>query len=245
MRATAGAIAGAALLGSLSTSVWAASLQVSPVSIEVLAPGAATTITLNNVGTDPLNAQIRVFRWVQTDGEEKLEPTDDVIASPPSASLAAATAYTVRLVRVSKQPIATGESYRLLVDELPESTPGQSSGVRLIMRYSVPVFFYPRQTAEPKLSWSLEQRGGQVYLSVTNSGDRHMRVAALKLREGTATATSFGDGLTGYVLGHSIMRWKIPGNSQRLGVGGPIVVSAQGDNGPISATLSAPAPSRR
>jgi fimbrial chaperone protein len=240
MRAIVGAVVAAACLVSLSTSPWAASLQVSPVSIEVPAPGAATTITLRNVGTDPLNAQIRVFRWVQTDGEEKLQPTDDMIASPPIATLAPNTDYTVRLVRVSKEPIATGEAYRLLVDELPEAVSGQSRTVRLVMRYSVPVFFYPRETVEPKLAWSLEERGGQVYLLATNSGDRHMRVASLKLRDGTTTVASFGDGLLGYVLGHSTMRWQIPGSPQRLSIGSPVVISAQGDTGPINAALSAP-----
>src|SRR5256885_668905 len=98
----------------------AASLQVAPVSLEVRAPGAATTITLRNEGTEPLNAQIRVFRWVQTGSEEKLVPTDDVVASPPLTTLAPKTDYTVRLVRVTKQPLSGGESYRLFVDEIPD-----------------------------------------------------------------------------------------------------------------------------
>jgi fimbrial chaperone protein len=57
-----------AFLLSLSTSPRAASLQVSPVSVEVPAPGAAATITLRNEGSNPLNAQIRVFRWSQVNG---------------------------------------------------------------------------------------------------------------------------------------------------------------------------------
>src|SRR6266480_3035066 len=67
--------------------LWAASLQVAPVSIEVTAPGAGATIKLHNEGTTKINTQIRVFRWVQIDGQEKLQPTDDVVASPPMARL--------------------------------------------------------------------------------------------------------------------------------------------------------------
>ena len=66
---------------------WAASLQVTPVMIEVAAPGAATTVKLRNDGATPLNAQIRVFRWSQVNGEDKLEPTTDVVASPPLTKL--------------------------------------------------------------------------------------------------------------------------------------------------------------
>jgi fimbrial chaperone protein len=228
-----------ASLISVSTSQ-AASLQVAPVSIEVQAPGAAATITLRNEGTNPLNAQIRVFRWTQANGQEKLEPTDDVVASPPLATLPPKTDYTVRLVRVTKRPIATGESYRLFVDELPDPKAQQNRVVTLVMRYSIPVFFYPPDTADAKLAWSVEQRSGRVYVSATNAGDRHVRISALMLRDGNGTTASFGNGLTGYVLGRSTMRWEIPGNFHRLGAGSPIVISGQSDHGPINVSLSAP-----
>src|SRR5207302_3878346 len=65
-----------ASLTALPTVLCAASLQVAPVNIEVQAPAAAATLRLHNVGTRPLNAQLRVFRWSQENGEEKLEPTD-------------------------------------------------------------------------------------------------------------------------------------------------------------------------
>jgi fimbrial chaperone protein len=35
----------------------------------------------------PVNVQIRVFRRSQNDGEERLEPTEDVVASPPRSPL--------------------------------------------------------------------------------------------------------------------------------------------------------------
>lgn len=211
---------------------------MSPVSLEVVAPGAAATLQLHNVGTAPLNAQIRVFRWTQLNGQEKLEPTDDVVASPPIASLAPKTDYTVRLVRVSKQPVFAAESYRLFVDELPDSAIRQNGTVTLVLRYSIPVFFYSREAAEAKLVWSVEQRGGHVYVSAVNGSDRHARISALKLEVGDGRVVNFGDGLTGYVLGHSAMRWVAPGKTHQLAAASPIVISAQSDRGPIRATPS-------
>ena len=108
------------------------------------------------------------------------------------------------------------------------------------MRYSIPAFFYPPDTAAAKLAWSVEQRSGRVYVSATNDGDRHVRIAALKLRDGNGATASFGNGLTGYVLGRSTMRWETTGNFLRLGASSPIVISAQGDYGPINASLPAP-----
>src|SRR6266508_5911005 len=72
----------------------AATLQVAPVLVEVMAPSMASTLTLRNDGRDPVFAQIRVFRWTQEGGQERLEPTDEVVASPPSVTLARNTDYT-------------------------------------------------------------------------------------------------------------------------------------------------------
>jgi fimbrial chaperone protein len=217
----------------------AASLQVAPVSIEVQAPSAAATFQLRNVGTSPLNAQIRVFRWVQTNGQEKLEPTSDVVVSPPITSLAPNTDYTVRLVRVSAQPVSNGESYRLLVDELPDPANQRNRAVNLVLRYSIPVFFYSRDTTDAQLVWSIEQRSGHVYVSAANNGDRHVRVSALKLQDVSGTTVPFSSGLTGYVLGHSIMRWAAPGKTHQFPTGNSVVISAQGDRGPIHAMSTA------
>src|SRR5579863_3912889 len=106
------------LLASPCGTLQAASLQVAPVLVEVPAPGAAATLKLRNEGTKPLDAQIRVFQWTQVDGADVLTPTNDVVASPPAASLRADTDYTVRIVRTKKEPVAKEEAYRLLIDEL-------------------------------------------------------------------------------------------------------------------------------
>src|SRR2546430_15709874 len=113
MRVHAFAALVTAFVSSASTS-HAASLQVAPVSVEIQAPGAAATLTLRNEGTSLLNAQIRVFRWTQVNGQEKLEPTDDVVASPPIATLSPKTDYTLRLGRVTKRPVPAGGSSQLV-----------------------------------------------------------------------------------------------------------------------------------
>ena len=92
----AAAAIAATLLVFLPASLRAASLEVSPISLTIPAPGAATTIHLRNVGDSPLNAQIRVFRWIQVNGEDKLEPTEDVIASPPATRLSGRSDQIVR-----------------------------------------------------------------------------------------------------------------------------------------------------
>jgi fimbrial chaperone protein len=232
-------VAVAAFLALLSSGMaWGASLQVAPVLVEVAAPGAAATLKLRNEGTTPIHAQIRVFRWSQVNGQEKLEPTHDVVASPPIATLSPRADYTVRLVRVNKAPVAHEESYRLMVDELPNGAGPRNRTVNLVLRYSIPVFFYPRDGAPAKLEWSVMQTGGKLYVEAKNSGDRHVRISALNLRDEHGSSVSFGRGLTGYVLGQSSMRWTFPPKHGPLNTARPILVSAQGDLGPISGSAS-------
>jgi fimbrial chaperone protein len=229
------AILSTTLLISAPTLAAAASLTVSPVSLDVAAPGATATIKLRNEGTAPLNAQIRVFKWIQENGEEKLEPTNEVVASPPLAKLTPGTDYTVRVVRTSKE--AAGATYRLLVDELPDPARARNGTITMVLRYSIPVFFYPVDVTRPKVTWSFTQRGGRWYVSATNNGGRHVRLSSLKLQGAHGQGISYGDGLVGYVLGNSTKSWPIA-NGKTLGLGATVAITAQGDAGPISASAT-------
>ncbi|WP_244510140.1 molecular chaperone [Rhizobium sp. AC27/96] len=148
----------------------AASLQVSPVSIDLAAPALASSVSLRNNNDRPVNAQVRVFKWTQVGGEDQLVPTSEVVASPPAATLQPGTTYTLRVARVG-QPVTNGESaYRLLIDELPDVNvrrPGND--VKLVVRYSIPVFFNDR-SANADLRWNIRREGGSLVAEATNTG---------------------------------------------------------------------------
>jgi fimbrial chaperone protein len=225
----------AVLMASPSAMLQAASLQVAPVSVEVTAPGAASTMKLRNEGTQPLDAQIRVFRWTQVDGVDTLTPADDVAASPPQVALRPKTDYVVRVVRTSKEPVAKEETYRLLIDELPSRTGVGAATVTIALRYSIPVFFTAPGIAAPKLSWELQQRNNKALIAVSNGGDRRIRLSKLKFTDSKGGIASFGDGLAGYVLGHSTKTFPVPASAKGFGAGGLASISAQSDVGPVEA----------
>jgi fimbrial chaperone protein len=220
----------------------AAALRVEPVLVEVFAPGAAAALTLRNGDASDVNVQIRVFRWSQANGKETLEPTADVAISPPAAKLAPEAEQLVRIVRVAKHPLQAEESYRIFVDQLPRNE-GKSPGtVNLLVRQSIPVFFSPLPAREPSLAWSLVHDGGKLVLSARNSGARRARISSLTLTA-AGKSVSFGNGLVGYALADSTMSWVVPGQARGFDAGGPVVVDAQSDRGPIHAAV--PAPARR
>jgi fimbrial chaperone protein len=215
----------------------AGSLQVDPVLIDVTAASAtASTVTLHNAGTTPINAQVRVFRWSQANGQEKLEPTDDVAASPPVLSIGPNGKNIVRIIRQSKQPIVGEESYRLLIDQLPDLAQQKNGGINLMVRYSIPVFFGAANKKSPTLAWSVAVKGDKVTLSARNTGDRRLRISALTLRDASGHRISLGAGLNGYALGQSTKSWIVPGHA--FAAQGSASVSGQSDGGPIQAVAS-------
>src|ERR1044072_9167593 len=179
MRSTVTALLAAALVGAAAAPAGAGTLQVEPVLVDVAAPGAASTVTLRNEGTTPIDAQIRVYKWAVVNGKEQLTPTNDVVASPPSGTLTPKGQYVARIVRTSKQPVSGEESYRLLVDQLPDLSQQRNGSVNLMVRYSIPVFFGAVNKKSPTVAWSIATQGDKVTLTAHNSGDRRLRISAL------------------------------------------------------------------
>jgi len=217
--------------------VTAAELQVRPVLIDVTAPGVSSTLTLTNKGTEKVNAQIRVFRWSQVNGQDKLVPTRDVVVSPPFIKMKSGGSYTVRVIKVSKKPLRGEESFRLIVDQIPDiNVKSRNVAVKFNVRYSIPVFFSPTRVSAPKVSWSYATKNGWLALSARNTGGSRLRVSNLKIKSGGGTVRTISPGLAGYVLAGSSMRWKQRGKLKGARQG--VRVLGRGNNEKISAKAS-------
>lgn len=228
------AVAMACLTAALPAS--AGSLQVSTTTLEVPAPGAATSLVLRNTGTAAISAQIRILKWEQSAGAEQLTATQDVVASPPFAAIEPGRDYTVRVVRVGRQPSQQEESYRLVIDELPTTDRNTSLGVKFAVRYSIPVFFTPAVRETGALAWHAQVRRGQFVLTATNNGNKRVRLSTLNIVAPGDVAIVRQDGLVGYVLGRSTMSWTFPVASGRI-QSEFASITANSDSGPINARI--------
>lgn len=215
----------------------ATSLQITPVRIDLPAGAGAAALTLRNQGNTPIHAQVRVFRWTQDDGNDALGATEEVVASPPIVRIQGGADQLVRIVRPAPATPSDrpgGEAaYRLLIDELPvpDAVP-DASGVKLQLRYSVPVFAgTPASTAPPRLVmhlWRNEDGNSEGnnkrgwILSVRNAGQRHARLSDIALVN-AGQRINVASGLFGYALPGAMRIWKInlpanfaPASSMRL-----------------------------
>lgn len=216
-------------------STHAAQLRVEPVLLELNAPAAAGSLTLRHDEEAEIVVQTRVMRWSQADGKETLEPTTDVVASPPTVKLSPGADYLVRVVRVSKRPVIGEESYRVIVDQLPNIRRQQTRAINLLIRHSIPVFFRNPQLSASNVGWSVAFDGDKLVVVARNSGDERLRIASLRVRDGAGATVSFGNGLVGYALGRSSMSWVAPNHPRGFGSGGSVSITAETDKGPINA----------
>lgn len=203
-----------AVLGALAASsilcapASAAALRVSPILLEGGA-GGDTALTLRNLEPRPMTVQVRVFRWTLRDGSDDLEPTDDVVASPPIVTVAPSEDYQVRLRRLVPGEPRGEESFRVVVDEVPNPDRQRNGTVAVVLRYVVPAFFTAADAAQPRLAWTFGVRDGRPVLRAANAGDRRIRVDDLGVRSGRGV-TTVRKGLAGYVLGRSEREWPLP-----------------------------------
>ncbi|AZQ51966.1 fimbrial biogenesis chaperone [Burkholderia cenocepacia] len=223
---------------SACTTACAATLQITPVTIELPPSAAAASMTLSNPGGRPIYGQVRTYRWTQENGTDVMTPTDALAASPPLLQIDANAEQLIRLVRTSRGTPAAEESYRVLIDELPAPGTPVDNGVTIRLRYSVPVFVEPDAApASPRLDWRVEPDGAAMRLAVDNRGGRRAQISAVRLVDARGVVHEVTRGLLGYALAGSTRRWPLKLNADAAAL---VRVQATVNAQPVDARLTPP-----
>lgn len=212
----------------------AAALRISPIGVDIRSDERAAAVTIFNSDNEPVTLQVRLFKWGQVDGEDRLEPATDLIASPPSLKIEPNKSFTLRVARTSTGAVAGELSYRLFIDELPKPIDPRavSQGVRMVLRTSMPVFVVDK-TAIARLAWRVWEDKDGIHAEATNSGLRHAKIGGLRLELADGSVLTLAQGLAGYVLAGSTKRfdYQAPSGTPfvHLKPGAPITVVAKND----------------
>lgn len=165
----------------------AASIRLSPVSVEILNDQSASSISLYNQSNESSDLQVRVFEWRQNAGQDQLIPTDEIAVSPPFLKLQPNDSYNLRVVRINPVPVSGEQTYRIIIDELPKPIDNRKvdQGVNVLLRSSLPLFVVNKD-AITKLTWSIQQEQNNSSLIINNVGNRHALLSNLTLVDTTA-----------------------------------------------------------
>ena len=165
----------------------AASIRLSPVSVEILSDQSASSISLYNQSNESSDLQVRVFEWRQNAGQDQLILTDEIAISPPFLKLQPNDSYNLRVVRINPVPVSGEQTYRIIIDELPKPIDNRKvdQGVNVLLRSSLPLFVVNKD-AMTKLTWSIQQEQNNSSLIINNVGNRHALLSNLTLVDTTA-----------------------------------------------------------
>lgn len=172
------------LLGLMLVCAWctarADGLQVSPIGLD-FAPGERVlALTVGNRGQDPLQVQVELKAWAQADGQERLEDSRAMLASPPQLRLEAGEQRVVRIGRRQIDSQACEHSFRLIVTEILPQPRGDVAPLRFRSRMVLPVFVRTQNDCPPALAARMES--GR--LSIHNTGSGHAKLSDLVLLSG-------------------------------------------------------------
>lgn len=203
----------ALLAGLMCADTSAASLQVYPVTLTYCNGEVARPLYLKNTGTESIGTQMRLYLWTQENHLERFTPTQDLISSPPVASIPANKQQLVRIVALNKDT-SREKAYRLIVDELPGlQSDLKNNQVKFLLRYSIPVFIScdKNQPQTNKILASVIKNKAKNQLVVRNLDAHAIKLSSVTVKT-AKTMIPITQGLLGYVLSNSEMSWEIPGN---------------------------------
>lgn len=211
----------ASIVSLYSLSSFAASLQVAPISVAFSPQEKAKEIWLTNTSERPIRAQTRVLIWSQVAGQDQVNPTRDLVASPSITEIKAGEQQLIRIIRIAPQNIAVEQTYRLLIDELPSSAQADAqTGLQLLLQYSIPVFIQPTDSIAMRNGLTLLNQVNFQYqnqqLIVTNNAKSHIRISELTYINPNGERIPLINGLVGYALAGQSMRWDIPESKKIL-----------------------------
>jgi fimbrial chaperone protein len=222
-------VAGIAILVA-GAAAHAQSLTVLPVNIEMAPKQMSTTLTVINNGDAETSVQIRVLAWSQGNGQEELTASNDVMVSPPIATIAPGATQIVRLV-LRKPPQGSEGTYRVLLDQIPPvAAPGT---VRIALRLSIPIFAAPVARATAQVKFRVEDHAGQPYLVAVNDGNRHDRIREIAVKTTGGASLETAANSSPYILAGATRRWPIGGAGGRPATGDTVHLTGITSAGPV------------
>ena len=175
--------------------------------------------------------------WGQVDGEDRFEPTNNLVSSPPIFKIPAKGVQTLRIGLLKPFNGNSESAYRVFVQEVPQEKTGKGVNININLQMVLPLFVLPQGPVSPSIRWHLiEERDGNIYLSLDNLGNQHLQLIECKLLPSDGSPITSSN-ISGYVLPGTSRKWQIGKRNQLLSRGRGITILAKTDNGDIRKEL--------
>jgi fimbrial chaperone protein len=188
----------------------AGTFSIAPIRVDLEAGQLIEALTVRNEsGEQPVVIQAQIFAWSQTDGQDALAETRDLIVTPAVFTVAKQAQQIVRVAVRQKVKTKRELTYRLILKEVPPATETPAfTGLQLALRLSIPVFVAPRTRVSPLLQWhSNWLPDGSLEVTARNEGAAHAQVINFTVQAKDSSATVRSPQFK-YVLPGSEVSWR-------------------------------------
>lgn len=196
-----------ACLTLFASSADAGQLRVGPTRIELTRQRPVGVIEVRNENPGPVLVQMERMVWVQQNGEDAYEPTQQLIVTPPVVRLASGAMQIVRVGLRARPEDGRERAFRVYVREVPIPSQGGTDGIQVALRVGVPVFFNVGG-ADSRLHWLVQApQSGGVRVLARNDGSHWEHVAKLEARDRKSGAIVWKSSQSGYLLAGGQRVW--------------------------------------
>ncbi len=159
---------------------YGSSVRVVPTIIFLNGARKTDVLKVINDGDNKIALQVEAVRWTQgKGGKDMYEPTDEIVFFPKIFTIEKGRETLLRIGAKAPRSGASEGSYRIFLQEIPVSRPGDSR-LTIALSLSIPVFISP---AKAEREWSIDgvrlSRGG-LLIDINNSGNSHIVVGKMK-----------------------------------------------------------------
>jgi fimbrial chaperone protein len=204
-RRSAAALIFAGLAAAAASPAGASAFRINPVSVAVAPDQGAAELRIENADSRPVAVRVTALRWTQAGGRDRMEPTRDLVVSPPIFTVAPGAQ---QLIRVGFRNRIPGAAYRLIVEEIPgPKTPG--TGISVLLKLDLPFYVIAGRGAVATLSWGARRAAdGSLIVEGRNSGTLHAQILAIEARNAAGQAVGRSERM-GVVLPSSSRTWTL------------------------------------
>lgn len=157
----------------------AGSFKVAPIKLFFDAKTKSAVVHVSNRDQEKSTLQLEALEWTQDgQGADQYAPTQDIVFFPKIMTLEKGEE---KIVRVGYQvgPQKKEKTYRLYLEELPVSEPGEIA-VKTVLRLGVPIFIDPIEPHRKSVIDKVEVQAGAIGVTVKNIGNQHVLVSRIK-----------------------------------------------------------------
>jgi fimbrial chaperone protein len=157
----------------------AGSFTVSPVKLHFNFKTKTTVIRITNNNDEKVTVQLDAKEWSQDEpGPDIYQQTKDIVFFPKIITIEKKEERIIRVGYQGNESAATEKTYRLFLDELPVTKPGEMA-LRFALRVAVPIFISPLKEIKKPSIEKVKLLEGKLAVKVKNSGNIHFIVGEI------------------------------------------------------------------